>query len=229
MEFVAGARAVAQTPSKTSFTADLGAISASGNTRLRTLSVGDKITHTNGKWVLSQLAAYVYGQTNGFASANQLRVAARSDYSLHPRLSVFSSAAYERNRFAGFIRRTDENLGLSWKALQMTWDTLAVDGGGVLTQQSNVDGTSKNFPAGRLAGAFKHAFSKTAYFLELAEYIPDLQSTGEYRVNSESALVAPLSSHMGIKVGYVIRYNSSPPPSFLTTDRVLTSGIQVSF
>src|SRR3954471_22522730 len=70
----------AQAPGKTSFTADLGAISASGNTRLRTLSVGDKITHTNGKWVLSQLAAYVYGQTNSVASANQLRVAARSDY-----------------------------------------------------------------------------------------------------------------------------------------------------
>ena len=118
---------------------------------------------------------------------------------------------------------------MSWKALLLPWDTLSVDGGGVLTQQQNVDGTSKDFPAGRLAAALKHAFSKSSYFLQLAEYIPDLQSTGEYRFNSESSVVAPLSSHVGIKVGYVIRYNSAPPTGFGPTDRVLTSGIQVSF
>jgi putative salt-induced outer membrane protein len=231
--FVLVAAAVAlraQTPAaKTSFTGDVGIISASGNTQLRTLSVGDKIAHTNGRWILSQLGAYIYGETGDVSSANQLRLAARSDYLFHPRVSVFTSAAFERNTFAGFDRRTDENLGLSWKALMATWDSLNVDLGGVMTQQSNVDGTSRSFPAGRLAGAYKHAFSKASYFQQLAEYMPDLESTGEYRVNSESSIVAPLSSHAGVKVGYVVRYNSLPPLGFGSTDRVLTSGIQVSF
>ena len=79
----------------------------------------------------------------------------------------------------------------------------------MLTQEADVDGTDKNFPAGRFAGAYKHAFSKASYFQQLAEYIPDLESTGEYRVNSESALVAPLSAHMGVKFAYAVRFNSA--------------------
>ena len=214
---------------KTSFTADLGLISATGNTRLQTLSVGNKLAHTTGRWVLSQLAAYVYGETNTAISANQLRFAGRSDYLFHPRMSAFGGASYERNVFAGFRRRTDEGGGLSWKVFVLARDSLTADLGALLTQESSVIGANRDFPAGRLAGVFKHVFTKAAYFQQLAEYIPDLQSTGEYRLNTESSLVAPLSSHAGIKVGYVIRVNSDPPPSFGTTDRVLTSGIQVSF
>jgi putative salt-induced outer membrane protein len=219
---------LAQAP-KTSFSGDLGVIDASGNTRLRTISVGDKLAHTRGAWVLTQLGAYVYGETSDSATANQLRASGRADYLFRPTVSVFTGASYERNVFAGFTRRTDEIAGLSWKALGAVRDTLSVDGGGVLTQEADVDGTSRNFPAGRLAGNFKHAFTKASYFQQLAEYLPDLQSTGEYRLNTESAIVAPLSSHAGIKIGYAVRYNSAPPTGFGTSDRVLTTGIQVSF
>jgi putative salt-induced outer membrane protein len=214
---------------KTSATADLGMVLASGNTRLRTINVGDKVVHTNGRWALTQLAAYVYGETNNIASANQLRGSLRGDYSIENRLAAFFGASYERNRFAGFTRRTDEILGLSWKALTAPWDSLAIDAGGVLTQEADVDGTSKNFPAARLAGNYKHAFSKASYFQQLAEYLPNLKTHGEYRVNTESAIIAPLSSHTGIKVGYVVRYNSTPPANFGTTDRILTTGVQISY
>jgi putative salt-induced outer membrane protein len=220
----------AQAPAaKTAVTADLGVVSASGNTRLRTMNIGDKIVHTTGRWAFSQIAAYVYGETADITSANQLRGLLRADYSIENRLSAFAGGSYERNRFAGFTRRTDEILGLSWKALTEPFDSLALDGGGVLTQEGDVDGVSKSFPAARFAGNYKHAFTKTSYFQQLAEYLPNLQTHGEYRVNTESAVVAPLSSHMGIKFGYVVRFNSAPPPTFGKTDRILTSGIQVSF
>ena len=47
-------------------------------------------------------------------------------------------------------------------------------------------------------------------------------------VNSESALVAPVSAHFGVKMSYAVRYNSRPPVKFGTTDRVLTTGVQLS-
>ena len=158
-----------------------------------------------------------------------MRAALRSDYLLHPRLSAFASASYERNTFAGFKRRTDEGAGLSWKVLTLARDSLSADFGGVLTQESHVDGIQESFPAARLAGALKHVFTKAAYFQQLAEYIPNLETHGAYRLNTESSLVAPISSHAGIKIGYVVRYDSRPPTTFGTTDRVLTSGIQVTF
>jgi putative salt-induced outer membrane protein YdiY len=108
-------------------------------------------------------------------------------------------------------------------------DSMSLDGGGGFTQKDNVDGTSQNDPSGRLAANYKHLFSKASYFQQIGEYIPNLGSTGGYRANSESALVAPISSHSGIKMSYTVRYDSKPPATFRTTDRVLTMGVQLTY
>jgi putative salt-induced outer membrane protein len=229
MTLLAAAAAAQAVAPKTSFTGDLGFVSASGNTELSTLSLADKIVRTDARWTISQLAAYVYGETGHKESANQLRVAARADYALKPRLGLFLGASYDHNPFAGFNSRVDEIGGLVWKAIAASRDSLSVDAGGVLTQERDVDGTSKSYPAARVAGNYKHAFSRATYFQQLAEYLPNLKTSGAYRVNTESAIVAPLSTHVGIKVGYVVRFDSAPPAAFGTTDRVLTTGVQVSY
>ena len=215
--------------SKTSFTGDLGFVSASGNTNLTTLSIAEKIVHSDGRWTFTQLAAYVYGETNSKESANQLRSAERADFDFRPRLGVFAGVSYERNTFAGFDSRMDEIAGLAWKAIVAPRNALTLDAGGVLTQEADVDGTSHTYPSLRVAANYKHSFTKAAYFQQLAEYLANLQTSGAYRVNTESALVAPLSGHLAIKVSYAIRYDSRPPVKFGTTDRVLTTGVQVAY
>ncbi|HEU4988624.1 MAG TPA: DUF481 domain-containing protein [Gemmatimonadaceae bacterium] len=223
---VAGAQTAKPT---TSFTGDLGYVSASGNTRLSTMNLGDKLVHTSGLWTFTQTAAYVQGETKGVQTANQFLIAGRADYAFQPRLSLFAGASYERNPFAGFNRRTNELLGVRWKAVEAPSDSLAVDAGGALTQQTDVNDSTENYPAARLAASYKHSFSKAAYFQENVEYLPDLKTSGAYRMNSTSALVAPISAHIGIKVSYAVQYNSRPPENFGTTDRLLTTGVQVTF
>ena len=224
------AAAAAQTaPPKPSYTVDVGFVSATGNTQLTTLNVDDKILYPVDRWTFTQLGAYVYGTTKGLPTANQLLLSARGDFALDKRLAAFVGASFERNTFAGFARRTNEIAGLSWKAIMAPRDSLSLDGGGVLTQERDVDGTQTSFPAARVAAAYKHAFTKSAYFQQLAEYLPSLQGDHGYRVNTESDLVAPLSSHVAIKIAYAVRYDSRPPATFGTTDRVLTTGIQVSY
>ena len=214
--------------SNTSFTGSLGYLSASGNTKLTTLSIGEALGHTTGRWMLSQLVAYVYGKTDARESANQLRVAARADYSFEARLGLFGGTSVERNRYAGFRRRTEQIAGLKWKAIVAPADSMALDAGGVLTRQSDVDGKSASYTSGRVATVYKHVFSKAAYFHQFVEYLPSTKEAG-YRLNAESAVVAPISRHVGIKLDHVTRYNSRPPVNFGTTDRVLTMGVQLSY
>lgn len=222
--------AVAQAPApKTAFTGDLGYVSATGNTSLTTLSIGEKLGHTNGRWALTQLGAYVYGRASGKETAKLLRLAGRADYDFLHRLGVFAGVAHERNTYAGFTGRTDEIAGLRWLAIVAPMDSMSLDAGGVLTQQSNVDGTEQNDPSARVAANYKHLFSKLAYFQQIAEYLPNVKTGGAYRLNGESSLVAPLSAHVGIKVSYNLRYDSTPPATFGTTDRILTTGVQVSY
>jgi len=216
-------------PAKTSYTGDLGYVSATGNTELSTLNADEKIIRTDGRWIFTELAAYVQGETNHQQSANLTTGALRVDYAWAPRLGGFVGVTYTRNPFAGYNRRFDEIAGARWRVLDDPDDSLSFDGGGVLTQQTDVDSMHETFPAARVAGNYKHAFTKAAYFQQLVEYIPDLKMGGAYRVNTASAVVAPISVHMGIKVSYVVNFNNRPPPTFGTTDRTLTTGVQITW
>jgi putative salt-induced outer membrane protein len=215
--------------SPTHWQADLGYVSASGNTDVTTMNVGDKITRLMTPWTFTQTGSYIYGRTKGKESANQLRLGLRADASFNGAVGAFLAVAYERNVYAGFSSRYDELLGIQWRAIRRKQDSLTVDGGGVLTEQENTLGQRERLPAARTAVNYKHQFSNKASFQHLAEVIPDVKTGGHFRVNSETAMVAPLSEHMSLKVRWATRFNSAPPAGFGTTDRVFTAGVQVAY
>ena len=219
-----------------SFIGDLGFVNTAGNTHLTTLNLGDKLTVRAGKALLTQSFALVYGKSEGIQNANSQLARVRADYPLAARLAIYGSIGYERNRFAGIDHRIDEGVGLAAALLRGPMNELDLEAGVSLVQQRlqpdpAVDVTvSDNFFSGRAAARFKHLFTKTTYFQQTLEFLPNLETTSDYRINSESALVAPISSHLGLKAGYLIKYNHAPPsPTLAKTDRMLTTGVQVSY
>lgn len=232
---LAGAPLLAQAPApaadawKIGGTVDASYVSATGNSNLTTVSLGDKLAATRGRWTLRQFLTYVNAKTDSVESANQLRIGGRAEYKITNKFSAFAGVTYERNVYAGFNRRLDELAGLQWQALAEPTDSVSVDGGGVYTQQDNKDGTTDQSPSARGAVAYKHVFKANTFFAQSLEYVPNLKESGEYRLNSETAAVAPISTRISLKLAYVVQYNSRPPDTFQTTDRVFTSGLQVSF
>lgn len=218
------------------FTGDIGLVSTAGNTHLTTLNIGDKLTAQLGKVLLTQTFALVYGKSDSVQTANSQLVRGRADYGFNSRLSSYGFVGYERNRFAGIDHRIDEGLGLALKALTGAHNELDFEAGVGLVQEHllpdpAVDLTvSNNFVAGRAAARYKHLFSKATYFQQTLEFLPNLETTSDYRINSESALVAPISRHFGLKASYLIKYNHAPPSATLAkSDRMLTAGLQVTY
>jgi putative salt-induced outer membrane protein len=211
------------------FIADFGYVATTGNTHLATMNFGEKLNFKAKSWSVAQQTAYVYGKTTGVASANQLKSSVRADHTFLRAVGFFVGAAYERNRFAGFTMHIDGITGLTAKVPATSHDTLRFDAGGVLTHETRVDTTYKRFPAARAALQYKHSFGGKSYASQTGEYIPNLQSNGQYRINTESQLVAKMTTHFGVRVSYVVRYDSRPAEGFLKADRILTTGLQVSY
>jgi putative salt-induced outer membrane protein len=91
---------------------------------------------------------------------------------------------------------------------------------------------------GNIDGLYRHNFSKVSYFEQTAGVIPNFTTTDAWQFTSKSAVVAPLSSRIGIKVAYLINYNNAPPLNVTTpnaTDRfkkfdgLLTTGVQFTY
>jgi putative salt-induced outer membrane protein len=217
------------TPVVTKISADFGYVQAAGNSQVTTTSVGQKLTQQRGLLSFEQSFAFVYGEQQGQVNTNFLAAGIRADYKLGGHFSTFASFTYDRNRFSGIERRFEENLGLAWRAIGSESDTLRFEAGGSITQQKSTDGSVNDFPAARAAVAYRHLFSATSYFRQTVEAIPNFKDTDDFRVNTESSVVAPISARVGVKLSYVVRFDHLPEPGFQKTDRIFTTGVQITF
>ncbi len=228
-----------------SFTADFGFVSAAGNTSVTTFNLGDKfvVNTADKKVVFTQLFSAVRSEADGVKNAENYRGQLRLDYGVGKRFYLFGLTGWERNKPAGVARRFEETIGLAFKAVSEPQDELNFEFGFSMFQQRNTEALNgqpldDNFKAGRLAAAYKHLFSASTILTQQLELIPNFDDQDDFRLNSESALVAPISTHVAVKLGYVIRFDNlpgflpAPNPAltrFKKTDRFLTAGLTISY
>jgi putative salt-induced outer membrane protein len=213
------------------FTGDLNFVNTGGNTDLVTIGVGEKVEwKTSPSFTLKQVFSWVYGKTDGEESANQLLTGLRGEYGLSPRVSLFLGVNYDYNLFAGVKRRFEEYAGLGFLVWDAPKDKLRLDAGASIFQEwARYENQSNNFVAGRAVADYRHRFAEKAYFQQIVEFLPNFDVSDDWRLNTESALVAPLSSALGIKIGYLVRYRGVPPEGVKQTDTTFRTGIQVTY
>jgi putative salt-induced outer membrane protein YdiY len=221
-------------PPPTEFSTDLGFVSVSGNTSTTTLSFAEKLIRRIPRWEFRQEFGSVYGETDGAQTSNMLRALLRADYGLDG-IAIYARGAFDKNKFAGVDSRFGEGIGLAWRVKATEINQFNLEGGFELNQQDNLDGTSENFSALRAATTWKHILSENSYFFVGLEYLPNLDVSEDYRINTETSVVVPLSSHVAMKASYIVRFDNLPSLNaagtapLLKSDRILSTGIQVSF
>ena len=225
----------AKKPPATEFSGDVGFVSVSGNTSITTLNAGEKLVRRIAPWEFKQDLGVVYGKTEGTESSNLWRTSVRADYGLGKHFAVYGRTAFDRDKFAGIKSRFAEGLGGVAKILASNVDQLNLEAGFEITQQKNLDATDDNFTALRAATTWKHNFTKTAYAFQGVEVLPNLDDSKDLRVNAETALVAPLSTHVAMKLSYQVHFDNEPALNAAGTaplrksDRILSTGIQIAF
>ena len=213
----------------TKATLDFGYVQTSGNTQVTTLNLGEKLTQQRGRLTLQQGFAVVYGKQQDSVITNYIGANLRGDFKIDKVLAIFVGGNFDRNTFAGLERRIEQQLGIQARLFAGAMDTLRVEGGGSLTQQLGTDGVKQDFPAARGAAAWRHGFTPAAYFQQNVEFIPNLKVTEDWRMNSESSVVAPISSNIGLKLSYVVRFDNLPQAGFSELDKLFTTGVQITF
>ena len=212
-------------------TGDFNFVNTGGNSDLVTLGLGDKLEWTvSPRFKFLQHFGWIYGETDGEESANALATGVRGEYGITTRLSAFTGVNYDYNLFAGIKRRFEEYLGLGYLVVDAPKNQLKFEAGFSFFQEWEVGvADASNFTAGRLVGDYKHLFTEKAYFQQIVEFLPNFDTSDDYRLNTETALVAPLSDLLAIKVSYLIKYRGLPPEDIEKTDTMFRTGIQVTY
>lgn len=227
--FLAAAPVTSAAQDSLNATVDLGFVNTAGNTDVTTLNFGEKVGYLTAPWRFSQFVSVVYGQNGGVETADQWKTGVRADYRFVARFGAYGLVSFERNRFAGIGRRFEEAGGVAYQVVAAPRDALDIETGINFVQQGDLALVTNSFAAGRFATVFKHQLTTAAYVQESAEALLNLKTSDDIRVNSETALVAPISKRIALKASYVIRYDNVPEAGFQKTDRILTTGLQIVF
>jgi putative salt-induced outer membrane protein len=210
--------------------ADVGYVNTSGNTQVATLNVTDALTiHTSHVNKIQQTFGVVYGTNRNRVETNLWTAGVRDEYAFTKHVGVYALVGFDRNTFAGIDRRFEEGGGLALVPFDDTRHRVEVDAGASYIEQRSLPDSIDNHVAARGAVQYRYTFGKDTYADLGVEGLPNLQRGPDYRINSQADLVAPLSRHIALKLGYGIRYANLPPPGFKTTDRLFTSDVQVTF
>lgn len=210
-------------------TLDLGFIHASGNSNVTSFNLGEKLTWRLAPWVFTQTAKALYGKTEGTTTTESYEAGARAEYRITPRFGAFALLSYQRDPFAGVAVRWGAGPGLAYTVVQAPRDTLGVDAALTAQRERSTANVKQSFTAARTGLLFRHRFGAAAVFSQAFEWIANLETMDDQRLNSETALTAPLSRQIALRVSYLIRFDNLPEPGFERTDRILTTGVQIAF
>jgi putative salt-induced outer membrane protein len=223
---------------KLDFTGSLGFSQTNGNANAMAANLTNKVKYTLAGWSFQQDLAFFYGEANAKVNTNFWNGGLRGERVVAERVSLFLASRYDRNVVQGVANRYQQGFGVTVKAVEDQANKLNVALGGSLFQQQLTAGStakvSRAFPAARAAIDYRRKLTDLAYVQQTAEYLPAIGDTAtSYFVNTESAVVAPISKSVGLKVGYVIRYNSEPPIrnsiQLRAMDTFFSSGLTLTF
>ena len=176
------------------------------------------------------MSAEAFGsRSEGKVTAERYNASEKVSRKLSKQNYVFEKLKWDKNRFAGIWNRYDISGGLGRELLKLPDDSIIIELSGGYVNEERIGSPREEFASGKVYGKYTRTLSKTASFLQDAEYLHNFQAPDGYRLNMSSSLLASLSTHMSIKVSYTWKYVNMPPKGFIRSDTATSVALIVNY
>lgn len=212
---------------------EAGAVVASGNTETKAFNAKLAITRKADPWTQQFALNGVYASNVLGTTAQRWEAVAQTKYEFNPHNFTFGGARYESDKFGGFRNQgtvsagvghifsdADDYLltaqiGAGYKFFERraVYSPLGVllrpeDSGNAIAGIANVDFRKQLNASTAISNKFTAEYTTDNTFLQ-----------------NEFALQVKMSDKLAVALGYAVRYNTDPPPSFGKTDTLTTANL----
>ncbi len=210
---------------------ELSYVQTSGNTEVTTLAAKNQAKYRFTESILGTWkAGALYSKTSGTTTAENYFTDLKLDYQNTARLYSFVNAGWMRDRFTGVDERLYGGLGEGCKFLDGPHNFLVGEVSLLYVSDRYVNDTRKSYLSGRAFAKYTYAFTEKDKFSQSVEYLHNFEDAKNYVVNSETAVIASLTSIFSLKSAYVVKYVNEPVPDTLKkTDSMLTVALVVNY
>lgn len=210
-------------------TGEFSIVSANGNSRATTTSAKETFDY-NWTKALLELTGSGLGSSSGHqVTSEQYSAGEKVRHALVGDNFVFEQFRWDKNRFAGIQSQYSASGGVGRTLFTLPKDKLTSELGGGYTFLEHTDATRDDFPSGRAYAKYVHMLSPTASFTQDAEYLHNFNDRKDYRLNTETAVIASLTTHLSLKAAYTWKRVAEPPAGFGKDDTITSVALLVNY
>ena len=177
-------------------------------------------------WSVEGSASGVSSSRKRRRTAESYNVLGRLKRRLKKRLQITLGLRWERNRFAGLDARQAADVSALWQIRDTPeWKLRALGGLSFMREVARGDLPAQDSFGGllQMGGDFKLS-DNAAWDGQLTLY-PNFEDSGDYRLQGHLGLQASLNRHLGLRLGYDLKYDHEPVAGFSTTDTTTTASL----
>jgi putative salt-induced outer membrane protein len=224
----------AQVPLVPSWDMKLGLsyLATNGNSETSSTGFEGAFNRSWKNWSVEGSAAGVSATRKNRRTAENYNAQARAKRRLRRRIQLTVGLRWERNRFAGLDSREGMDVSLLWEIRDTPAWKLRALGGISLSQEDSRDLQNKRGPrpaadsfGGLLQLGGDARLSETSSWDGQLTFFPNFDDSGDYRFQGHVGLQAALSRHLGLRLGYDLKYDHEPVPGFGATDTSTTAAL----
>jgi putative salt-induced outer membrane protein YdiY len=207
--------------------AQIGAsfVGTSGNSETSSTGI-DFTAHRRGAvWQTEASASAVRTSDHGIDTAERYIAAFRVQRSLSPIVKLTAGERAEHDPFAGIDLRNILDGGLGWAVVRQPRWTLDGTTAIAWNHESTTTGPDVDDPVGVFQALSRIPFGSAGDTTQRVTYYPDFKQSAAYRAEAEVTAQAAMSTHLALKLGYLLRYSNTPVPGFLKTDSTATASV----
>ncbi len=205
-------------PKPWSATFGISYLGTGGNTDNQSFGTDFAFKRLPRPWGLEGGFGYLVGSQHGDKTAERLHGALKGLRTLRDRWEWFLSGSWGRDRFSGYDSRLALATGVVFKAMATKKNELLFDVGFGWNHDRFLNGNDASYLGGILQLRFTHHWTPSAKFSQRLLFVPNFSEAAAWHGESESALVAALTSKLALKGSFLLRTNARPPAGFKKTD-----------
>lgn len=204
-------------------------VSTNGNSKAFTASGKNTFEYKWPKTTMEIIGGGLGSKSKGENIAEKYFASEKISYKLSDRNYTFEKYGWDKDRFAGIKSRHDMAAGLGREIVKKERHTLVGEIGGGRVVEERYNQRTNSFGSGRAYSKYSFKMSETATFTQDVEYQANFKNKDDFRVNTDTSLLAALSAHLSLKVSYVWNHVGVPPVGRVRNDTTTSISLVATY
>ncbi len=206
-------------------TAELSFVQAGGNAQATSIMAQSRFRMSWTHFALDLEAGALSASSENVTTAESYFAGEKFSWKWSVRNYLFENIKWDKDRFSGVLARYTGSAGAGRQLVDSRRNLLAVELGAGFVLEEREGDARNDFASGLAVLDYALILTDAARLTQKATLTANLESSRDHRLESETALIASISTRFSVKTSFVLKRVNLPPAGYLKNDTVTAAAL----